>query len=61
MENNDPNKMVSRKNVLPAFLGILIGAGILLAVMMLLQPNATIPIDNPPITLRMPLNSALKR
>ena len=39
MENNDPNKMVSRKNVLPAFLGILIGAGILLAVMMLLQPK----------------------
>ena len=39
MENNDPNKMVSRKNVLPAFLGILIGAGILLAVMLLLQPK----------------------
>ncbi len=39
MENNDPKVTFSRKNVLPAFLGIIIGAGILLAIMMLLQPK----------------------
>ena len=39
MQNTPSQPQVSRKNVLPAFLGIIIGAGALLAVMLLLQPQ----------------------
>lgn len=39
MQNPPSQPRVSRKNVLPAFLGIIIGAGALLAVMLLLQPQ----------------------